>query len=758
MWLKWLPWRFVLSHVARSQGFMDPINILSQFGKFSQPAEVLAPDELLRAGVIFHTRGLVNSQAIQHNLDWVWPFWVERQFDPHGSSFVPRAFSLTTINMTHRNWTAVGIPNVDSLPLVDPRGLLTPFFNKWSIDAWIVTDEKRDENNLYPSRELCAEQNMDSSEDGRVTTSTTKGDHSLDSICFVELQEGIPVARMKLNARSTKQCLLAVSIRPYNPEGISFIHNIAAVGKDGFRVDGDHRVFFSREPQQMSFSHYTIGDVSHNLSRGSKKNAVTCDVGMATAAAIFPVFAESTQEVEVSIPLTESREKSLPHKTHLMPQSWDSVMEHHCRLSVPDKHYQFLYEAAVRTTLLHTPGTVYAGPFTYKRFWFRDAAFVLQALLSAGFIERTEEIMDTFPSRQTATGYFESQNGEWDSNGQILWLYGKYAALTGRPMKRSWYDALVEAAKWIDRKRLPEDLEKPYAGLLPAGFSAEHLGPNDYYYWDDFWAVAGLNAASVLAAENKDRKHSIEFKNYAQSLMHSVERSLALNRKRLQREGIPSSPNRRLDSSAVGSLVCGYPLHLFASDDPRLLDTADYLFDNCLVHDAFFHDMTHSGINPYLTLHIAQVLLRNGDPRAFRLINGIAALASPTGHWPEAIHPMTRGGCMGDGQHVWAAAEWIMIVRNSFVLEEEKRDTLVLGSGIPREWLKDSQGFSYGPALTSFGKVSVSVTPKDQKAILRWDAQWRQAPQVIEIRLPGLKPARVDPQQESAEIALEYHS
>jgi len=64
------------------------------------------------------------------------------------------------------------------------------------------------------------------------------------------------------------------------------------------------------------------------------------------------------------------------------------------------------------------------------------------------------------------------------------------------------------------------------------------------------------------------------------------------------------------------------------------------------------------------------VLLRAEDPRFHELMTTVADLASPTGQWPEAIHPLTHGGCMGDGQHVWAAAEWLMIVRHCFVREE----------------------------------------------------------------------------------------
>ncbi len=123
--------------------------------------------------------------------------------------------------------------------------------------------------------------------------------------------------------------------------------------------------------------------------------------------------------------------------------------------------------------------------------------------------------------------------------------------------------------------------------------------------------------------------------------------------------------------------------------------------------------MTHSGINPYLTLHLAQVLLRAGDPRYFGLMTAVAKLASPTGQWPESIHPLTGGGCMGDGQHVWAAAEWVLMIRNCFVREEG--DGLILCSGIPQVWLDKKQTISFGPAPTSFGDIQISIKPHGAK-------------------------------------------
>ncbi len=73
------PWQWLVSYWAKAQGFVDPISLMAQLERFTQPAAVREPIELLRAGAAFHARGLINSRVIQHNLDWVWPYWVEQQ-------------------------------------------------------------------------------------------------------------------------------------------------------------------------------------------------------------------------------------------------------------------------------------------------------------------------------------------------------------------------------------------------------------------------------------------------------------------------------------------------------------------------------------------------------------------------------------------------------------------------------------------------------------------------------------------------------
>src|SRR5204863_124848 len=99
------------------------------------------------------------------------------------------------------------------------------------------------------------------------------------------------------------------------------------------------------------------------------------------------------------------------------------------------------------------------------------------------------------------SGYFMSQDGEWDSNGQAIWIMERFRAMTNTDIKREWLLSSYHAARWIQWKRLPKKKDVLQAGLLPSGFSAEHFGPSDFYYWDDLWGVAGLRSTASLAAK-----------------------------------------------------------------------------------------------------------------------------------------------------------------------------------------------------------------------------------------------------------------
>ncbi len=729
--LNLLPTRFLVTRAARAYGFLDPVALLAKLRNFAQPSEVGEPIELLRAGMLFHARGLVNTKAIQNNLDWVWPYWVERQFNPSDESFIPRAFSFSHINLTHRNWTAVGVPDVPYYPIVDPRGLVTPIFDGWSVDFWFVPETGQA---LLPSKLTQFSQTLTASDNLTIRSLAEWPEVALESKVRLCLEAGEPHCCVTVGAPRGQTGFLAVVLRPYNPEGVSFVDEVATT-PDGasWVVNGRNPIAFDRVPARQVLSTYVDGDVSQRLHETDGRREVQCPVGMATAAALFPLNEIGDRPLEVRMPIyNELKPKQRP--VFSATTSWPAAMAPLAGLQIADEDVQRLYDLAMANLVLHAPGEVYPGPYTYKRFWFRDAAFILNALLTLGGVERTRRTLAEFAPRQRHDGYFLSQEGEWDSNGEAIWIYDRFAVLTGETLRDDWLAAVAKGVKWISRKRLPADSGRPEAGLLPAGFSAEHLGPNDFYYWDDFWGVAGFRCAARLL-EKKDPALAAKCTREAAEFMAVIERSFPAGPQRRFPGAIPASPTRRMDSGAVGSLVADYPLQIFSRGDARMLKTADYLREHSSFAGGFFQHMIHSGINAYLTLHLAQVRLRAGQvAEAWQLMDCVVGLASPTGQWPEAIHPRTGGGCMGDGQHIWAAAEWALMVRNCFVREEA--DRLVIVSGVRPEWWKGN-GALFGPTLTPWGKVTVRILPDPNGVYVSVQGEWRGEPPRLDVRLPG---------------------
>lgn len=752
----WFPWRFIVKKLARRHGFMDPLSILAQMQRFAQPSEVGEPVELLRAGWVFHARGLMNVRAIQHNLDWIWPYWVVRQFDPADESFIPRAFSFSHVNLTHRNWTAVGLPDCPVLPVVDPRGLVTPFYDSWSLDFWIATEQGPV---LVPSQQKEAYQELFLDPEIKIVTRTTEGGFALEVTADLIWNGKEPVCRIRVRAEASEKAWVVAAVRPYNPEGVNFINEIElSEDRKRLRVNGKGVAHLTVPAERIVLSQYKEGDIGGHLFEAQEKSEVRCAVGMATAAACYPIEKGGEREIEILIPLGKDEEmKRGPAVPLPEPPPWTEVLAETSRLSVPDDQIQFLYDAAVRTLILHSPRDVFPGPYTYKRFWFRDAAFMISALAACGLERQAERALDQFAERQLPTGYFRSQDGEWDSNGEALWVFRRFCELTGRRAKPEWLKTVRPAARWIIRKRLPADAGEKHGGLLPAGFSAEHLGPNDYYYWDDFWGVAGLRAAAEMLEEAGAREDAEKLRTEADDFMEAIEKSIASTRSFARRGAIPAAPYRRMDAGAIGSIVVDYPLQLWDAGDSRVIATANFLHDECFFKDAFFQDMIHSGMNAYLTIHLAQVYLRAGDAtRAMELIDAVAALASPTGQWPEAIHPRTEGGCMGDGQHAWAAAEWVLAIRNLFVREEEGE--LILLSGVSQRWLREDRATSFGPAPTPWGTVSVSVQCEGDHAKVSWEGKWRREDFRLRVALPGFRSVYVTPREGAVLLKRENRS
>ena len=124
-----------LTSLARFMGLHPDVSRLISGGfRLTNPSSALFPAENLPLASRVIASGMWNYCFFQFYRNFAGPYWVERQYNPEDPSFIPRAGSMLSLNLTHRNWLGVRGPNTPSFALIDPAGGLSPVIGYYSIE------------------------------------------------------------------------------------------------------------------------------------------------------------------------------------------------------------------------------------------------------------------------------------------------------------------------------------------------------------------------------------------------------------------------------------------------------------------------------------------------------------------------------------------------------------------------------------------------------------------------------------------------
>ena len=694
--------------------------------QLSNPDSAHFPAENLPMASRVIATGMWNYVFFQYYRQFAGPYWVERQYDPGDPSFIPRSSSLLSINLTHRTWMAFRSTRSDCFSLVDPAGSLSPVVGYYSLEFAI---RYRDRVYLSTRREPSIHQSLLEETPipvteyeypfGRMRVSAAGSEEDQDRIhILVEYEMDEP--------ESTE---IILGIRPFNTEGAALIHEMKLIPADhGSEViiNGKSEIRLHHPPDQSGFASLEEGDAyfveghadqvhcPHGIATGRIVYKPTASGGFALSAKTYewdgslpdlpptrvPARSYSSSRWNVRSlmehyrsqirPLRHIRNKNTPvepwktdkrdlgeieKRIGQAADSWKSIQSEGAAFRSAKGKWNEL--ARVMTTYLislQTGDTITPGAYTYRQFWYRDAAYLLHALTRWNHGPRARRVLERYNGLQERDGFFKSHAGEWDSNGQAIWSLVQFALDTGdTELLRSSYPAIRKGVKWILRMK-----RKGYQGkLLPTGFSAEHLGPADFYYWDNFWSLAGIEmaarAAQLLGHLDEEQAYRRELERYKQDLLEVS----APDRETFRL--ITAGPGRTADPGMIGSVVLLYPLEMDLFPPEELENTVNTIYKLYFQKGLFFHPIIHSGYNIYLSLQVAQSFFRLGNVRMARKIFKKAIEArSPLWTYPEAIHPGTGGGVMGDGFHGWAFSEMLLLLRE-FVLHQRGEEMLVLG-------------------------------------------------------------------------------
>ncbi|MBN8218310.1 MAG: hypothetical protein J0L75_16825 [Spirochaetes bacterium] len=713
------------------------INGLVYLGR---PARVGFPIELLSQGISVLLSGLNNTMAIQSNPGWVWPYWVERQTDPDAPEFIPTGLNLIKGNLAHRNWTALGVEGSPREAMLDPVGMLTLAPWGWSMFPYLRAEGR---SHFPPRLHGRAKQSLVEGDLPIVLTDwDVHPDLEWDCESLAVRLDGhefiLQTHRVKNTGGSARTVTLGITLRPYNVLAVGHINKIH-IKKRTFRVNGLRGIVLEDRPHSLTVADRHLGDPLLYPLPVAQASLLSRS-GLATGVAEWTWTLAPGEERKLRTlgdlhPALVQLRPPKPRALFALAQgAREEALDHYranrlrgMALTVPDRALTGQFMKVKNHLHVFDDVTHFSpGSFLYHGHWFRDSSFIAQAFDHLGWFEQVRPKLKLYPREQTASGFFRSQLGEWDSNGEAIFTLVRHARLSGnRDFLADLWPAIRKGAHWVDRTRRKQNKpDSAHFGLLPAGFSAEHFGPNDHYFWDNFWGLSALKdaawTAKTLGLGGEARHFGRLFQEYGRDLGKAVDRALTSNDPFTPGQRVlPSSPYRHPDTACIGTLVALSPLDLLEPETPWVRPTIDYLLKSNLREGLFFQKIVHTGLNPYLTVQLARALLVCGDRRWLDLAQRLAESATPTGTWPEAIHPRKTGGCMGDGDHGWSAAEYVNLLRHALVTE--RGQTLRLGCGIEASWIDSGEPVEVRDAPTLFGRLSYRLAKQGQALRLRWE-------------------------------------
>ncbi len=409
--------------------------------------------------------------------------------------------------------------------------------------------------------------------------------------------------------------------------------------------------------------------------------------------------------------------------------------------------------------MLADRGKVHPGPTIYDDFWIRDSAVEGVALTMVG----DDELARTqFSSHYTEKfnknrkegfivgssckyyGFFGGEHEiidrEWDANGQALWAFGRYDKLVGYKTQfglSMFSPYIIEGARWL------RDNRSAY-GLLHSGWSAEHLGDKEKpHFWDDLWAIAGLYEVGMLSRKYQLREEQ-EIWNIFDDFKHATANSIRYVLREQRNLGqwqtfIPTGPAdvNHQSSDMIGNISYFHPLKLYQGEklgadiDYAFRQTLETIWNHFMHNGGFFHSSAWNAYGPYLTIQLAHCFLYLGDvQRMNQCLNWAMQAGSPAislnnesialaiGAWNEQHPKMVQENFaeiidsrwyMGDIPHGWAAADFLLLIRDMILFEVETHDPhIYLFAGLDQDKIKDSK-LDIKHIVTIFG-FSVDLT------------------------------------------------
>ncbi|MBU0533182.1 MAG: discoidin domain-containing protein [Candidatus Omnitrophica bacterium] len=545
---------------------------------------------------------------------------------------------------------------------------------------------------------------------------------------------------------------------------------IKNINFDGYKVSVDDRsIVLLAKPDRFIATQFADGDITEYLTslKTPAGNNISDETGLGSAALGYRFNLKSKQYIDIVFEapfdgISQLQQVAVDERMAFVRQTfndaktlWQDKLDK-IDIILPASAQQIVQTLKTNIgyiLICRNGAAIEPGARTYDRSWIRDGSEISTALLRTGNSEEVREYIDWYAEYQYPNGKIPcvvdwrgaDPTNEYDSTGQFIYLTAEYFRfMHDIAHLRKTFPKIIKSVEYIESLHNQRKTElylsgtpeqQACYGLVPESISHEGYSAKPMHsYWDDFYIIKGLKDAVEIANALGEKQLAGK---WAEHLEESQENLYASMRKAIANTGINFIPgcvekgDFDATSTAIGIGICG---ELNRIPQPFLNNTFDKWFD-------YFTKRRDGTIEwkdytPYEMRIISAFVLMGQKERANELLEYFLKDRRPPSwnHWAEVVwRDPNEPQFIGDMPHTWIGSGFINAVRTMFVYEQTADNTLVIGAGIPENWLKEKEPIAIRNFPTYYCIFSVSMQKSNNSVIV--DIQTKNKVSLVKVVL-----------------------
>jgi hypothetical protein len=576
---------------------------------------------------------------------------------------------------------------------------------------------------------------------------------------------------------------LVLAVRPFQvnppsqllntPGGVSPIRELVWDG-EVISVNGARRIFPLAKPDAFTAASFDAGSLPELLAAnawrevsevsdafGYASGALVYRLrlrphGSATIGVLIPLFSESAMPANLK---GMSTQEWLQRERDAVAAGWRAKLNR-VAFRVPPAAQPLIdtLRTALAHVLINRDGpALQPGSRAYERSWIRDGALTSEALLRLGHEDVVRDFLRWYAPYQFPSGKVpccvDARGAdpvpENDSHGEFIFLVSElYRYTHDRSLLAAMWPRVEAAAGYMETLRQSERSaanlapgRRAFYGLLPASISHEGYAAKPMHsYWDDFWGLKGYKEAVAIATALGHREAATRLARQGDEFRHDVYASLAASTAAHGISYLPGSAELG-DFDATSTTIALAPVGEQAYLPPDLLLATFERYWQAFVarrDDGLAWD----DYTPYELRTVGTFVRLGWRQRAQELLDFFLADRRPPGwnQWAEVVgRELRKPRFVGDMPHGWVASDFIRSALDLFAYEREVDSALVLGAGLPQEWL-EGEGVAVENLRTPYGHLSYSLQSQGSRLMLKVAAGLQPPPGGLVFVWPGGQP------------------